>query len=66
MQLAKPDEVPVNSMIATTGQTAAFRFVYYVTGAAFAAGLVITLVVLNARAAKRWRELRVPRAKALS
>lgn len=38
------------------------RFFIYMVGLAFAAGLSITLVVLNKLAAKRWRERQIPQA----
>ena len=66
MQLAKPDEVTSASVTLDSGKSGAYRFVYYLTGGALAGGFVVTLVILNARAAKRWRERRVPPAKALS
>jgi len=63
--LAKPDEVAATQAF-YDGKSGAYRFVYYITGLAFAAGLSITLVILNKRAAKRWRDRRIPQAKQLS
>src|SRR5579862_9430227 len=61
-QLSTPDELP-DTLMRNSGRNGAYRFVYYTTGLAFAIGLSVTLLVLNARAAKRWRERRIPRAK---
>jgi hypothetical protein len=64
-QLSRPDELPDTVML-NSGASGAYRFVFYATGLAFAAGLSVTLVVLNGLAAKRWRERRVPQAKQIS
>jgi hypothetical protein len=38
-------------------------FILFSTGIAFAGGFAVTSVILNALAALRWREQRIPRAK---
>jgi bacteriorhodopsin len=64
-QLSEPDTLP-DTLMRNSGRSGAYRFVFYATGLAFALGLSATLVILNARAAKRWRERRVPQAKQIS
>lgn len=59
-ELAEPAEASRGS------RNGAFRFVFYMTGFAFATGLGVTLAVLNRLAAKRWRERRIPPAKQIS
>lgn len=39
------------------------RFMIYMIGLAFAATFSITLVILNKRAAKRWRDRQIPQAR---
>jgi hypothetical protein len=61
--MAKPDEMAGG--FDGGHQARAYRFVYYMTGFAFAAFFSVALLVQNHIAKKRWRErLVMPRARA--
>jgi len=60
-RLAQPDDMAGG--FDAGSQARAYRFVYYVTGLAFAVGFSSTLAILKAIARKHDREREFPRAK---
>ena len=66
-QLADPNAtLRVNGVYSTIHDENAVKFIGATTGLGGALAFSITLAILNARAAKRWRERRIPPAKQVS
>lgn len=66
-QLADPDDsLRANGAYSTLHNSNTMKFIGATTGLAGALAFSVTLAILNAQAAKRWRARRIPPAKQVS
>lgn len=64
--LVEPEVLRNDGVYSSVHDRNAWRFIFSTTGLGGALAFSITLAILNARAATRWRARRVPQAKQIS